>query len=132
MGAWGVGPFENDDAGDWVWQLEEAEDLGLVQGALESAAEPDGYLESPASSEALAAAEVVAALAGHPAPDLPDGVRDWVSAHPMTVSPDLRSLARSAVARVASDSELQELWADSDQGDEWQGRLEELQGRLGG
>ncbi|HET7602086.1 MAG TPA: DUF4259 domain-containing protein [Gemmatimonadales bacterium] len=131
MGAWGVGPFENDDAGDWVWQLEEAEDLALVQGALEAAAHADGSLESPTSSEALAAAEVVAALAGHPAPDLPDEVQSWVSAHPDPVSPDLRALALAAVARVASDSELQELWAESEEGGEWSKRVEELRGRLG-
>ena len=40
-----------------------------------TAAEPSGYLESPTCSEALAAAEVVAALAGRPAPDLPEEVR---------------------------------------------------------
>lgn len=132
MGAWGVGSFENDDAGDWVWQLEEAEDLALVQGALEAAAQADGYLESPTSAEALAAAEVVAALAGHPAPDLPDGVQTWVAAHSGTVSPDLRALALAAVERVATESELQELWAESDEGGAWSNRVEELRGRLVG
>lgn len=131
MGAWGVGPFDNDDAGDWIWQLEEAEDLALVQGALEAAAHPDGDLESSPSSEALAAAEVVAALAGHPALDLPDEVQNWVSAHRATVSPDLRALALAAVERITSDSELQELWAESDEGGDWSKRVEELRGRLG-
>ena len=68
MGAWGVGPFENDDASDWVYQLEGAEDLELVRGTLEAAANPQGYLEAPTCSEALAAAEVVAALSGRPTP----------------------------------------------------------------
>jgi hypothetical protein len=131
VGAWGVGPFDNDDAGDWIWQLEEAEDLALVQGALETAAHPDGDLESSPSSEALAAAEVVAALVGHPAPDLPDEVQNWVSAHPVTVSSDLRALALTAVERVASNSELQELWAESEEGGDWSKQVEELRGRLG-
>lgn len=30
MGAWGHGPFDNDDAGDWVWELEESEDFSVV------------------------------------------------------------------------------------------------------
>ena len=131
MGAWGVGSFENDDAGDWVWQLEDAEDLSLVHAALAAAAQADGYLESPTSSEALAAAEVVAALAGHPAGDLPDGVQAWVAAHSTTVSPDLRALALGAVERVATESELQELWAESNEGGAWRDRVEELRGRLG-
>jgi hypothetical protein len=132
MGAWGVGPFENDDAGDCVWQLEEAEDLTLVQAALEAAAQPEGDPGSSASSEALAAAEVVAALAGHPASDLPDEVQTWVAAHSITVSPDLRALALRAVERVSSKSELQELWAESDEGRDWSRRVEELRGRLAG
>ena len=42
MGAWGVGTFENDDASDWVYQLEGAEDLELVRATLQAAAEPPG------------------------------------------------------------------------------------------
>jgi len=29
-GAWGVLPFENDNASDWVWSLEEAEDTSAL------------------------------------------------------------------------------------------------------
>jgi hypothetical protein len=43
----------------------------------------------------------------------------------------LRALALAAVERVASDSELQELWAESDEGGDWSKRVEELRGRLG-
>jgi hypothetical protein len=53
VGAWGVGTFENDDAGDWVYQLEEANDLELVRGTLLAAADPEGYLEAPTCSMAL-------------------------------------------------------------------------------
>lgn len=78
MGAWGVGTFENDDASDWVYQLEEAGDLDLVEVTLQAAADPEAYLEAPTCCMALAAAEVVAALAGQPAPDLPEEIRTWV------------------------------------------------------
>ena len=47
MGAWGVGTFENDDASDWAYQLEEAGDLDLVQVTLAAAADPEAYLEAP-------------------------------------------------------------------------------------
>jgi hypothetical protein len=130
MGAWGVGTFENDDAGDWVYQLEEANDLDFVRDTLQAAADPDGYLEAPTCSMALAAAEVVAALAGRPAPDLPEEVRTWVEAHRLTVLPDLRALSVQAVDQVAAGSELQELWAESEESAAWIGRLQELRSRL--
>ena len=130
MGAWGVGTFENDDAGDWVYRLEEAEDVGLLTEALRPAADPGGYLESSTCSEALAAAEVVAALAGRPAPDLPEEVQSWVKAHRERVSGELRQLALRAVDQVAGDSELKELWEESDEMAAWSDRMQELRGRL--
>ena len=91
MGAWGVSTFENDDASDWVYRLEAVADLGLIRTSLEAAAKPQGYLEASLCSEALAAAEVVAALSARPAPDLPENVRSWVASHHLGVSPDLRA-----------------------------------------
>jgi hypothetical protein len=130
MGAWGVGMFENDDAGDWVYQLEEANDLDLVRGTLLAAADHEGYLEVPACSMALAAAEVVAALAGRPASDLPDEVLTWIGAHRLTVPPDLRALSVRALDQVAAGSELKELWAESEESGAWVDRLQELRSRL--
>ena len=65
MGAWGAGPFENDDAMDWAIDLEESGDVGFVVEALR-AAESDGYLDAPEGSVTIAAAEVVAALGPGP------------------------------------------------------------------
>ncbi|MEP6688094.1 MAG: DUF4259 domain-containing protein [Gemmatimonadales bacterium] len=130
MGAWGVGAFENDDASDWVYQLEEAGDFALVRDTLAAAAEPDGYLESPTCSMALAAAEVVAALGGRAAPDLPEEVRTWVRAHRGAVPDDLTGLSVRALDQVAADSELKELWAESDEHEIWVDRLQELRSRL--
>jgi hypothetical protein len=130
MGAWGVGTFENDDASDWVYQLEEAGDLDLVQVTLAAAADPEAYLEAPTCSMALAAAEVVAALAGQPAPDLPEEIRTWVGEHRLRVPPELRTLSVKALDRVAADSELKELWAESEERGAWVDRLQELRERL--
>ncbi len=132
MGAWGAGTFDNDDASDWVYRLEEASDLTLLRDTLVVAAEPDGYLDSPVCAEALAAAEVVAALAGRPAPDLPEEVRGWVEEHQTRVPPDLRTLAVQAIDQVAADSELRELWEEAEETDAWADRVQELRGRLEG
>ncbi|HEX6106490.1 MAG TPA: DUF4259 domain-containing protein [Gemmatimonadales bacterium] len=130
MGAWGVGTFENDEASDWIYQLEETTDAELLTSTLRAAAEPEGYLEAPTCSEALAAAEVVAALVGRPSPDLPEEVRSWVAAHRVRVPDDLRALSVRAIDQVAADSELKELWAETKEQREWADRLEELRGRL--
>ena len=108
MGAWGVGTFENDDASDWVYQLEEAGDLDLVEVTLQAAADPEAYLEAPTCCMALAAAEVVAALAGQPAPDLPEEIRTWVGEHRLRVPSELRTLSVKALDQVAADSELKD------------------------
>lgn len=81
MGAWGPESFANDDALDWIAELEQAEDVRLLEDTLSvAAAEPD-ELEVDGASKAVAAAEVVAALAGLPATHLPEEVIAWVRAH---------------------------------------------------
>ena len=63
MGAWGSGHFENDDAMDWVWELEADRDGSVVRAALGAVAEladlPSTWRHLPPSS-AIAAAAVVA------------------------------------------------------------------------
>ena len=63
MGAWGTGPFDDDNASDWVWELQEADDWRVVEQALRGAADVDAttYLEAPDGQIAWAAAAVVAA-----------------------------------------------------------------------
>lgn len=130
MGAWGVGNFANDDAMDWVWELE-AEGLSAIVGALDSVLDlGDDYLEVDLASCVLAAAEVVAALAGQPAADLPDEVTGWIAANPGAPSSDLIASARRAIDRVAADSELQGLWADTDHYAVWEAQLADLHARL--
>ena len=53
MGAWGVGHFENDVAGDWVWELEDAKSLGPVEQAIATVEAATDYLEAPDATDAL-------------------------------------------------------------------------------
>src|SRR6478735_8900442 len=80
MGSWGVLPFENDDALDWVWELEDAEDFSVLELSLEhvASAEPDENVEAADAEEALAAAEVVSALLGKPLEELPEPVEAFL------------------------------------------------------
>ena len=130
MGAWGHGNFDNDDALDWACELEEARDNSVIDAAFDSVTGTSGdYLEAPDCCNALAAAEVVAALNGKPPSFLPDEVTGWIRGKP---APDatLIAKARQAVDAVGGKSELKELWEDVEGLDEWNAVLENLRARL--
>jgi uncharacterized protein DUF4259 len=130
MGAWGAGSFDNDDAMDWVVGLAEGSVDNVLRQALAPVASTgDRYLEAPDCSIAIAAAEAVAAARGHPAASLPEDLANWVAKKP-TVATDLVGLARAAVDRVVSKSELKDLWDESDSPDDWRAAVNELRKRL--
>ena len=130
MGAWGIGNFDNDDAADWVYELAESDGTAVLAAALEGATS-EGYLEAPVCAAALAAAEVVAALLGNAGKALPDEVRKWVADNDAEVSHDLLALSRAAVMRVKENSELRELFQDSDDFQQWISLQDDLLKRLG-
>ena len=132
MGAWGVGNFENDDAMDWTYELEEADGARILETALSGAEKgQDYYLESPDGCIALAAAEVVAALNGKPASNLPDVVAAWVEKNKTKPgAAQLMARAATVVERIDAKSELQELWDDSDSKEEWHALMANLKSRL--
>jgi len=114
MGACGTGSFDNDDALDWVSELERA-GLDAVASALAGVAATDAAeVDASAGARAVAAAEVVAALRGAPASDLPEGVRAWVDGQDREQPDELIASARAAADRVVTGpSELLERWADA-------------------
>ena len=128
MGTWGTGAFQNDDASDWLYELDETDGLEPIESALESVLEADG-IEAPDASMALAAAEVVAALAGKPLVNLPDGARTFIAGRPR---PDaaLVEMAHRAVTAIGGKSELLDLWQDSEEFAKWKATLASLDGRL--
>jgi hypothetical protein len=127
MGAWGYLPFENDDALDWLDELE-AGGADVVRRALVKAG--DGYVEAPEGSVAIAAAEITSACQGNPPGELPENVATWVTAHGAELGAEEVELALEAVGRVAGEeSELAELWDDADE-PEWRESIEDLSERL--
>ena len=129
MGAWGVGIFQNDDAADWIWELEESKGHELLETTFETINQAQ-YREAPDSSCALAAAEVVSALIGKPMANIPEEVTNWVSSNPIKVNSKLLSAANAAVDHILVDSELKELWEETDDYSHWQSILKNLMGRL--
>lgn len=130
MGAWGPGSFENDDALDFLDDLVDGGGMDVVQGAFDVVVAGE-YLEAPEASAVVASAEIVAALAGRPAADLPGEAAEWVRAHAPAPRPSLVRQARAAVQRVREDSELKDLWEGEAPSAEWYACMDDLLRRLG-
>ena len=131
MGAWGPGVFENDDASDWVWELEDDNDASVLHEALAAAVDTpvDEPVDAPDASNALAAAEIVAAARGHHGAGLPSEAREWIGRNAGIVDARTVALAAAAVERVSINSELKELWEEAEN-DEWSVVVSDLLERL--
>ena len=129
MGAWGVGNFENDDALDWMAELQSSKDSTPILAAFSEITEGN-FLEAPDCANALAAAEVVAALKDNPSKDLPDEIATWVSSSRLFVDNELVVTAKNVVNKIRQSSELKKLWEDSDSLDEWENVVNDLDLRL--
>ena len=129
MGAWGSGPFDNDDAADFITGIADMTTPGLVAAvigdALLATTASDGYIEAPEMSRAIAAATVVAILhtAGLPIP--PALNQSWLDALGLVPSGLLLSEASRVFGRAfdANDNEWFDLWADAELVDEVRERL---------
>ncbi len=134
MGAWGVLALENDDAGDWLYELEETDDLSLVESAIRATqSDDDDEFEADVACCALAACEVLARLQGNPGyqDEYTETVDRWVAAHPIKPPASLLALAHNAIDRVLSkESELRVLWEESDELAAWLEGVQALRGRL--
>lgn len=131
MGAWGAGVFENDDAGDWVWELEDDNDMSVLHEALAAAVDAplDELVDAPDASNALAAAEIVAAARGHHGAELPSEARAWIGRNAGLVDARTVALATAAVERISIASELKDLWEEAES-DEWARVVSDLLDRL--
>lgn len=127
MGAWGVSPFENDEAMDWVGGLLDRGDPAIVRDALTTVTQIDAneYVDVTTASEGLAAAAVVAAALGESDVMLPDELPEWIASHLSALRAEQANAAR-AVERIVADSELAELFRESQSADDWLQELRRL------
>ena len=130
MGTWGYFNFDNDSAADFAENFRENPNEALLYEALTTAAEEEDYLEADEASEALAAAEIVAAMMGKPAADFPPGLIPAIMNLNAAENEELHELAAEAVEAVVKSSELQELWAESPDAAKWQELQQNLLERL--
>jgi hypothetical protein len=128
MGAWGTAAFDNDDASDWVYDLEKR-GIAAIDDAL-SGAEGPGALVMPEDVNVLAAGEIIAAALGRPATGLRDDILSLARVLRGDVTPEHVARARVAVESVLADSEVADLWAETDEDGAWRAVVDDLIGRL--
>ena len=131
MGTWGTRNFENDGSQDWIFEMMENSDGGMVADTLQFTLNKEGNLDASECEDALAAAEVVAALAGKASEDFPEDPLDNLDSLQLLAAPALKKLAREAVERIKTASEMRDNWTESGELDAWVAVLEDLQKRLG-
>ncbi len=80
---------------------------------------------------AIAACEVLAAMQGRPSPTLPEDVAAIAKRLSGKATDALRKTARDALDRVlGKNSEVSELWEDSEDAEKWRKSVEGLKARL--
>lgn len=126
MGAWGEENFSNDDAADWVWELERSKGINTLIAPIKRINDSSEYLESPECCEALAAAEVVAAGLTSDFSNVPEEVKNWLNkkqgffGKKPTIEQTHANMAIQAITKIIDNSELKELWQDSANYHDWQ------------
>ena len=137
MATWAVDAFGNDYAQDWAEDLGQISNLEAVENTLDMALENAGEtLDAPFAAEALVAIEVLARLQGKGGARSEDSaaVDAWVDARKAKarVRSDLAEKAGRAIERILSEqSELRELWEESEHYQEWLASVDDLRTRLG-
>lgn len=133
MGAWDHTIFDNDTACDWIYDVEESDDLSVIEETIDKLLECEGNdIEAPEAEEALAAIETITRLIGNGGEknSYTESLDSWVASHPQEIPQSLIENANKAIGLILSEqSELRELWAESDETG-WKKTVVDLQERL--
>jgi hypothetical protein len=118
MGAWGLGVFDNDEAGDFLSEVEEGDASRKITVAMIKVLTTSGYLEAPEAMRGLAAAALVAARRD-PSVFSSDNEEAGVSASLPSLPFYAGYLAKLTIGRVISRSELADLWDEAGELEDW-------------
>ncbi len=120
MGASGAGPFQNDDALDFLAELSELPPAEMGNRITSALALPsDGYLKLPEACAAIAAAGLIAAARTAAFEDLDTEAIAVMQSNEVSRDAQLRDLALAALVRVnGQSSEWWDLWLKSESWEE--------------
>ncbi len=131
MGTWGVKSFDNDTALDWVFDLELSKDDALIKESVQKVIDASNdYIDTDVCCCAIAAAEIIVVFKGNHSPSLPEEVKKWIKINTIEDVEDLAELAVTALEHIKTNSELKELWEESDDYSIWLDDINDLIGRL--
>ncbi len=137
MGAWCTDNFSNDIAADWVAALEKSKGVKALMSPIDRIHRNTGYLQIEEYSEALTASEVVAAAVSSDYSITPENVQTWLNTKKGFIfakKPQVNTAhsiqAIQVVERILKESELKELWQDSEEFENWQGKQQTLLDKL--
>lgn len=129
MGAWGYGNLENDTVLDWVVDLLETQDMSLISEAIEMVLD-DSYLDADTASIAIGAIEILTALQNRPGKEIyDDELEEWINQH-KGQGTELLASAQKALAKILLESELKDLWEETDDYEDWVKTIKNLEGRI--
>lgn len=138
MSIWGAGAEQNDDAANWLAELEDKPEARKVRSAIARVQKRKSYLDVDMCAEAIAAAHVLADACGVQGKSIVSkeallGVRQGLQ---KLTTPQMRTLCKDARAAIASvrdnarRSELFQLWSEDKQLARWRANLDKLAQRL--
>lgn len=128
MGAWGIHFDEDDGSLDVIGEVDDDRDWSAVTTRISNYASGDGYEDG---AETVGALELVAAALGSPSKRMDADLAEWCLTHAKEAE-TLRDQANTAIEAILESSELAELWAESDENEDWREQMRKLQRRLQG
>lgn len=128
MGIWGTGPFENDDAMNWVADLVETEDLSALEEAFDEIIEGAEDITLLDAHVALAAVAILAEFIDPQDASVPPEVLEWLREIEEDIDPEFLELAIEALDAIAtSESPLAQEHEDDE---DWDDMIEALKVRV--
>ncbi|ODV78033.1 uncharacterized protein CANTADRAFT_91469 [Suhomyces tanzawaensis NRRL Y-17324] len=132
MGAWSHEPFGNDNACDWAYGLKDKSDYSTIEEAFDQiikAKATEEYLDADYSTEAIAAAYALVKASGKSTAEdaYTNHVDEWVKRVQEKPSVELVNKAQIALnLALTEDSELYELWAETEDLGVWKETVTDL------
>jgi hypothetical protein len=129
MGAWSTEHFDNDTAMDWIYDFSLEPSVAVLETTFKQVITNSGYIESDDGAKVLAAAEVIAARKGKKSNAWPEDIPVFTD---LRISDTVTANALKAIEKVCygKESELRDLWQESDEFDKWLKAVEDVKRRL--
>lgn len=130
MGSWSNKPFGNDTALDWALRLLSSGSEDLIPSSIRDALDSNDVPDASISEEAVAAAAVIAAAANEPIRAVTKDISAWIRTRGYVPDKALIADATKVLEAVMEESELRELWEESERLQGWLKSTANVQQRL--